>query len=99
MIFPSFSCFFHQYFKISLGCYLRFPSNTGFDGDLGQFRVEYQILSTSALPLPRLPVLIKDCQPFSHLCHLVSETLLLKITSSTPNEFLFSTHKLLVHDK
>lgn len=99
MILPSFSYFFHQYFKISLGCCLRFPSNIGFDSDLGQFRVKYQILSTSVLPLHRLPVLIKDCQPLSHLCHLVSETLLTKITSSTPNEFLFSTHELLIHAK
>lgn len=50
---------FHQYFKISLGCYLTVPSNTEFEGNLGQFKLKHQILSTSELPLLRLAVLIK----------------------------------------
>lgn len=54
MILPLFSSYF---ISISQGCYLRIPSNTGFEGNLGQFKVKYQIRST--YELHRLAVLIK----------------------------------------
>lgn len=44
----------------------RVSSNNGLEGNLGPFKVKYQIPSTSAHPLPRRGALTKTRQPFSH---------------------------------
>ena len=87
--------FFYQSFKISLRSVIEGP-NTGFESNSGQFRVKYQRLST---PPAHAGSADGELSALSHQHHLLSESPLLKIASSTPNAFLFSTHVPSIHDK